>query len=34
MECRATVAIREGEQILDHYVSPMDGTVKRREALR
>ena len=34
MECRATVAIREGEQIIDHYVSLLDSTDKRREALR
>ena len=33
MECRATVAIREGEQIIDHYVSPMEATARRREAL-
>ena len=33
MECRATVTIREGEQIIDHYVSPMDSTARRREAL-
>ena len=34
MECRATVDIRAGEQILDHYVSPIQGTLTRRKALR
>ena len=33
MECRATVVIREGEEVRDHYVSPLDDTVRRREAL-
>ena len=34
MECRATVTIRQGEEVKDHYVSPLEGTVRRREALR
>ena len=34
MECRATTHILEGEQILDHYVSPLDNTHKRRQALQ
>ena len=29
MECRATVSIQQGEEILDHYVSPLENTVKR-----
>ena len=33
MECRATVVIREGEEVRDHYVSPLEDTVRRREAL-
>ena len=33
MECRATVAIKAGEEVVDHYVSPLEGTVRRREAL-
>ena len=34
MECRATTAISRGQQLLGHYVSPMDTTRKRREALQ
>ena len=34
MECRATVSIKEGDEILDHYVSPLDNTQKRIESLR
>ena len=34
MECRATTAIPSGQQLLGHYVSPMDTTRKRREALQ
>ena len=34
MECRATVGIMEGEEILDHYVSPMFHTAKRQESLK
>ena len=34
MECRATTAIPSGQQLLGHYVSPMDSTRKRREALQ
>ena len=34
MECRATVDIKQGDQILGHYVSPMENTHKRLEALK
>ena len=34
MECRATVPIKKGEQILGHYVSPMLNTQKRLSNLR
>ena len=34
MECRATVDIKKGDQILDHYVSPMENTQKRLKALK
>ena len=33
-ECRATVVIRKGEEITDHYVSPLFGTMYRRSHLR
>ena len=34
VECRANVAIRKGEEITDHYVSPLFGTMYRRSHLR
>ena len=33
-ECRANVAIEEGEEITDFYVSPLHGTQYRRKCLR
>ena len=34
MECRATVVVRAGEEVRDHYVSPLQSTVRRREGLK
>ena len=34
VECRANVAISKGEEITDHYVSPLFGTMYRRSHLR
>jgi len=34
VEVRATVAIRAGEEITDHYVTPLNGTVYRRSHLK
>ena len=34
MEVRATVAIDEGEEITDHYVTPLNGTHYRRSHLK
>ena len=29
MECRATVTIRKGEEVKDHYVSPLEDTLRQ-----
>ena len=31
---RISCVVRAGEEVKDHYVSPLEGTVRRREALR
>ena len=33
MECRATVAIRQGDEVKDHYVSPLEDTVRHSTPL-
>ena len=33
MECRATVAIRKGEEVKDHYVSPLEDTIRHSTPL-
>ncbi|XP_023338881.1 protein msta isoform X2 [Eurytemora carolleeae] len=34
MTCAATVLIREGEELLDHYISNLESTIRRRQFLR
>ena len=33
MECRATVTIRQGEEVKDHYVSPLEDTIRQAPPL-
>ena len=33
-ECRTTIPISKGKEILDHYVSPLEGTRFRQKKLR
>ena len=33
-ECRTNVAVKKGEQLLDHYVSPVNGTLWRKKKLK
>ena len=33
MECRATVTIRQGQEVMDHYVSPLEDTVRHSPQL-